>query len=390
VHHDPRSWTPWPRAFIPAAENNSRAIGWREIALLIAAARIIYGVVSIAAFTNRIRPLVNDDPTHISGFLAPLLLPWNQWDAGWYIGLAQRGYQGTALGTAFQPLYPLLIHVLTPLCGGAPLVAALLISTLCFAIAAWLFVRLVTLRFGSAVATQGLLLLAIAPDAFFFFTAYSESLFLALTLATFMCLERRLWLLAGGFAALACLTRLPGLALLPALLGATLMAPSWSARVRIGAAVLIPPILAVAAYQALLVYVWRLPSSSQAEQQGWVQFQPPWVIIAQYWSFLQCGRCYYVYAYTTDCLLAFLSAALLIVGVWRLPLTWTLYGLASWTIALTHLRSTSRFMLVIFPLYVVLALLVQKRSLVRLLVVTVSAASLAFLSYEFFVGWFIA
>jgi len=375
----------------PALRGSGAGLGWQPIVLLVLASRVAYGVVGILASQQSIRPLANPDPGHMPGILVALLAPWQQWDVGWYIAIAEHGYGATNGTTAFQPLYPLLIHLLTPLCGGAPLVAALTISTVAYTASLWLLIRVVAPRLGLPLANQALAFLLVAPAAVFFFTGYTESLYLALTLGVFFLVDRKMWLMAGICAALACLTRVQGLALLPALLVVALSTPGPRARQRIGLALLGPPLLAVAGYQALLTYVWRLPSSPAALRQGWgISPQAPWTTLLQYLNFLRCPQCYIVIAWTADCLLAFAALALVLAGLRRLPLAWTIYAAASLCIALTHLRGTSRYVAVIFPCYIVLAQLLNQRPRLRRVTITFSTLLLVVLTYQYFVGWFVA
>ena len=72
-------------------------------------------------------------------------------------------------------------------------------------------------RLGTDGAARSVLYLAIFPMALFLQAVYSESLFLLLSLAAFSLAERGRFAGAGVVAGLAILTRVAGLALLPAL-----------------------------------------------------------------------------------------------------------------------------------------------------------------------------
>jgi hypothetical protein len=74
------------------------------------------------------------------------------------------------------------------------------------------------MQWGDAVARRTILCLMLFPTSLFFSAAYSESLFLALVLAAFAAAEGRYWWAAGVLAALAALARVyGGLILLPLL-----------------------------------------------------------------------------------------------------------------------------------------------------------------------------
>lgn len=139
---------------------------------------------------------------------------WRKYDAYHYLKLAELGYadyteNGKPLFLVFFPLYPWLIrllHGIIPdyqLCGH-------IISSLCYAGSCVLFGKLVTEEFGHRVGRLSVLFLTAYPFAFFFSSIHTESLFLLLSLASFYCIRRHDWLLAGLLGALAALTRSQG------------------------------------------------------------------------------------------------------------------------------------------------------------------------------------
>jgi hypothetical protein len=147
------------------------------------------------------------------GSLDSLTSPLARWDSTWYLGIADAGYSGPS--TAFFPLYPLLVRCLavvdTP---GALLVSAYAISLVSLLGALYLMHRLVELELGADVARRSVLLLALFPGALWFGAPYSESLFLLLSVAAFYFARTGRWAFAGLAAGLASATRSAGLVLL--------------------------------------------------------------------------------------------------------------------------------------------------------------------------------
>jgi hypothetical protein len=143
-----------------------------------------------------------------------LLQVWAHWDVGYYQSIAQFGYAGKTIGhgqaadgIAFAPLYPWgirLIHAITPL--GWVGSAELLSAGFTFVSLAALH-RVATLDSGLPAANSSVLLLLCFPTAFFLLAPYPESMALALTVLAFMAARRRHWLLAGLCAAGATLTK---------------------------------------------------------------------------------------------------------------------------------------------------------------------------------------
>jgi hypothetical protein len=137
----------------------------------------------------------------------PLIDPWFRWDAGWYMQIASAGYslaqpEPGQRNTFFFPLYPLSVRAVGWLLGGDLGVAALVVSNVCFVAALVVLFRFVRERWDEATATLCVALLACAPHALFFSAAYAESLFLLCWVSAFYAGHRGRWLWAGLFVAL--------------------------------------------------------------------------------------------------------------------------------------------------------------------------------------------
>jgi len=139
----------------------------------------------------------------------PWLEPWQRWDTLHYQAIAERGY--TAYEMAYYPLYPFLMGRLAPIFGGNTLLSGLFISSLAFLGCLLVFCKLAQLEFGNeAAAMRAVIYLAFYPAAFFLVAAYNESLFLLEVMLCLYFIHKKSWLVAGFFAGLAALTRVPG------------------------------------------------------------------------------------------------------------------------------------------------------------------------------------
>jgi hypothetical protein len=171
-----------------------------------------------------------DEPALTHALADPLLAPLARWDSVWYLRIADSGYGDSAPRAAFFPLYPLLVRGVGTAFGGsraALLVGAYLVSLAAFIAALVLLHRLTELELGRRLARPALLLLAVFPAAVYFGTPYSESLFLLLAVGAFYAARTGHWAWAGACAGLASGTRSAGLLLLLPLL--TIW---WSSRPR--------------------------------------------------------------------------------------------------------------------------------------------------------------
>jgi hypothetical protein len=193
-----------------------------------------------------------DEPALTRSLAEPLLSPLARWDAVWYLRIAESGYAGSDVRAAFFPLYPLLVRGAATPFGASP--GALLVASYAIALAAFLgalvlLYRLVSLELGRPLARPALLLLAVFPAAVYFGAPYSESLFLLLAVGAFYAARTGRWAWAGAAAAGAAATRSSGVLLLLPL--AMLWWGTRERRLRDAAWLLLAP-LGLAAYAAYL------------------------------------------------------------------------------------------------------------------------------------------
>jgi hypothetical protein len=196
------------------------------------------GVGTVLAFGFGPQRKAFDPPGVTSGFgwLGNLLAaPAARWDSAWYLVIAHYGYRPelgafTSSRAAFFPLYPLGLRTIDWF-GVPPVLAGVLLSVAALALALYGIHRLTTLellrgahaslstdRVGDA-ARLAVLVTAFAPMAFFFSAVYSESLYLALSVGLFWSARNGRWMWVGVLGALAGATRSTGLVLMaPALM----------------------------------------------------------------------------------------------------------------------------------------------------------------------------
>lgn len=135
------------------------------------------------------------------------------WDGAWYMNLARDGYifkPGTHSNVAFLPLYPLLLATLKLLFGNF-YVPALLINFSALSIAVY-FLEKLSKTFKTERSPS--IFMLTYPTVIFFCAAYTEALFLALSIACIYYLHEKRLLIAAILGCLAALTRIPGLFLI--------------------------------------------------------------------------------------------------------------------------------------------------------------------------------
>ncbi len=317
---------------------------------------------------------------------------WARWDSDFFLRIAQNGYDDTS--AAFHPLYPALIAGLGRIFFGHYVLAGVVISLLCCLGSFILLHRLAMERLDVDGARRTVLYLAVFPMALFLQAVYSESLFLLLVLAAFTLAERDRFAAAGVVAGLAILTRVTGLALLPAL---ALLA--WRHRERPRALAGIALAVPVAAVYPLVL--WQQvgdPWAFSDAQDRWHRhfsragpFGGIWDGLVAGWRGLE----QFVVGHGTHVTgtspmhaaaenvqaLAFLVVFLaLTVAAWRrFGAPYGLFAAVSLAIPLTYpssrwpLLSLPRFGLVIFPLFLALAAVTAERPRLHTAVIACSA-----------------
>lgn len=166
----------------------------RATRLLVLFLSIKAGLILVALFGNQLVPfnwpLYQVNIVLDVDNLPPIFRAFNTWDTQHYLLLAKVGYGVNPMSNAFFPLYPLLIRGFTPLFLGRDLLAALFVSNVASLFVPVFMYRLGCVFFSRAAAFRATLLLLVFPTAFFLTVAYSEALYLSLTLAAFYYLFR--------------------------------------------------------------------------------------------------------------------------------------------------------------------------------------------------------
>jgi Gpi18-like mannosyltransferase len=288
----------------------------------------------------------------------PLLAVWGRWDAVHYLEISTRGYYGTDM--AFFPLFPALIAVLGKLTG-SHLVAGLLISNVACFFGLLFFYKLVEHAFDRAVAHRATFYVSIFPTAIFFSAVYTESLFFALTVASFYYIRERRWLAAGVIGYFAALTRVEGVLLI-----VPLLVEAWSAyrtRLRAWLPALLAAVLVGAGLATYMAYLWVLrgdPLYFSHVQNHWNRHLAfPWVSVTHSVQLILHTKSAQTIAnQVIELSFTALMIVILILGVRRLRPSLTAYMALSILVPMStsSLMSMPRFALVLFPMFIVLAL----------------------------------
>ncbi|MDL1952169.1 hypothetical protein FBQ97_20500, partial [Acidobacteria bacterium ACD] len=172
-----------------------RARVGRSRTLLVLGAAWLAWIWVVAAVSDRTWPWL-EGPHNWSYDVERRATPLTRWDSGWYVGIAEGGYEapptrvGQETNHAFFPLYPLLMRGLSRGLGIETSLAGNLVSGTAFLLALLLFGGWVERHHGRERVLPAAAVLLIFPTSLFFAAVYTESLVLLLALATVVALER--------------------------------------------------------------------------------------------------------------------------------------------------------------------------------------------------------
>lgn len=362
-------------------------VSLREALFLFILLRVSLSVYAFAAtflfqvpppcFHNGVVDWTSMPVLYADGLEGRLFGVWERWDACWYLRIAEYGYEVGEPGTAFFPVYPTAIRILAPFLLGNVVLAALTVSAIGYIAAMAILHAMVSVDLDRRTAERAMLYLSVFPTAFFLFAPFTESVFLALALAALYCMRTRRYGYAVAAALLVGLTRPQGVLLgLPLAWEAFLLLRShrfaagyrWMT-VTAGAAAVAPAVgfgLFVA-FAELATGV----SPFDAERQHWGYGNaPPWEVLGDAWRWMldpaNAGFADIQAMTGFHLVMIAIFLALFVIGLRMVPVTYSLYVFPQLLVITmggpaTPLQSASRFMLAMFPIFVVLGRLGRNR-----------------------------
>lgn len=385
--HEHSASSIWQEAILPY-------LGTRFVLVLVGLLADFY-ILPLLKSNKLLAPLAAN--TH---FPDALWLMWNHFDAGFYVDIAKNGYWPASTlhvmsNWIFLPLFPILIRPLGLLFGGSLAafnIAGVIVSNAAGLVAVIYLYLLVRREFDSRTASRAVFYLALFPTSFYLSAIYPESLFLACVLACIYYARQHRWWLAGICGALASLDRIQGFLLvvpvaweywqvlsdfyapLPDMsrltpfqkayawlqsrcLGLALGAESLRNWLNALAIVLIP--LGMVPF---FIYSQIKTGDFLAtihNHQAWGRhFELPWQSLAHALQHPQGPNPMNWDFWLLNIIVVFVFLGFAIWSLRRLPMIYSLYTLVMviMPISTARLNSTSRYYLVVFPAFILLAL----------------------------------
>ncbi|AXH98205.1 hypothetical protein DV701_17335 [Ornithinimicrobium avium] len=378
------------------------------VALIWTVLRALSTVLLVELADNWQDPSVYDDPGVPRYFQFATL-----WDGQWYEEIATEGYpEELPVGVtgavrqnawAFYPIFPFLARTLTAATGQPFAVTGTVVAVLLGYAAAIVVAGLLRERVGTAAALAGVTLLGAYPTSPTFQVAYTESLALLLLAAGLWLLVRRRWLAAGGVALLTGLARPVGLPLgLVALVAVVVRVrrrheePVTRGEYAAMAASLAACGLAGLVWPTIAWLRTGVPDAYTQTMSAWRRGEP----VTPFWPTID--RVQWLFGDTAGLVVLATGLLLLVVAVagpWARGLgpelrTWCLGYVLYLFAALDPWTSIYRYLMLLFPLFVVMVGGGWSRDDPRagrvprwLMVVRTAAITVLFLGWQVWWGW---
>lgn len=298
---------------------------------------------------------------------------WANFDGRHFLNIASDGYAN--FDFAFFPLYPLFINVMSFVLPISKIYLGILISLTTLLLAVIVIYKIIKLDFKEKLAYPAITFLLFFPLAFFYQAVYPDSLFILLSTTSFYFARKKNWFLSGIFGGLTVLTRLSGIALLPALV------LEWYVQNRKRVLIDIRILGLLFVPLGLILYMLYLQIFHgdfllfQKAMIAWRQNEfvfPPQIIFRYLKIFLTVDMGLLVYWVAVLEFLTFFLYMGLAIYVWKKIRS--SYGLFMVVLLLLvtftgTFAGTPRYLLHLFPAFLAIALLVKKRPILRFLLI---------------------
>ena len=329
-------------------------------------------------------------------------IPWANFDGVHYLSIAENGYG--IYQQAFFPFFPLMLRLLSFVFLENYIIAGLVIVHLSFFIALYFFYKLVKLDYNEETASWSVLFLIFFPTSFFFASIYTESLSLVSIMISFYFVRKSNFILGSLLGGISSATRLVGIFLLPSIIiefyqkhkKTVLGHNNFLASILVSII-----ILSSLGFLLYILYLWKmfgdpllfvhsLSAFGVGRSGGEIILLPQ--VIFRYFKIFST-----VPFFTHDTLIALLEISLffifvsvLLFNIRKIRLSYFVFSILAVMIPTFSgtLSSIPRYLLVVFPVFIILGGL--KSSFLKVSFLILSLVLLVILTSYFLRGYFIA
>lgn len=347
------------------------------------------------------------------------LYSFANFDGVHYLTIVTSGYESAGLIQAFFPVYPGLVYILSQFLL-PPILAGLLISLVATIMLVSVFYKLLRIDFSEKQTFGVLSFFLLFPTSFYLLGMYTESVFLLFVVLSFYFVRKKRYVLMAIFAALATATRITGVALIPALLlelylqyrkTDTLVALFHTVSnkgvqvTRFVAQFKKAIVLAALGLVGLVSYMSYLGSTFNdpllflhVQEEFGAQRSESLILLPQtLWRGLKIlifARPFDLkyYAYAQEFMLSVASLGVLLYGLKTVRSSYLLYGLLAFLLPTFTgtLSSMPRYILLCFPLFIILNTVLASHTRLRYTVLILSGILLVLNTVLFIQGYWIA
>jgi len=304
----------------------------------------------------------------------PLFWGWANFDGEHYIAIAQNGFYGLA-EQAFFPLYIILIRFISGLFNGSIgrfNLSGLLISNISFLIGLVGFYKLLRIDYESKIAKICIVLFLVFPTSFYFVSTYAEGLFFALTIWSFYFARNNKWLFASILGMFAAATKVMGILLFPAFLFMILknikfnfakLNTKYLSILLIPLGIMFYMYYLYIRYNDPLLFIRLLPTFG--EQRSSTPILLPQVFYRYFFKIIpHINYSYFPNVYVTfmELIVSIIFLGLSIVSIWKLNIGYWIYLVLGYLLSSISgsFSSLPRYMIVLFPAFVLISLWLGK------------------------------
>jgi len=335
---------------------------------------------------------------------APLFWGWGNFDGEHYISIAKKGYEFGE--QAFFPLYPILINIFSRVFNISIYrfnLSGLLISNISFFIGLVGFYKLLKLDYKEKIVKICIILLLVFPTSFYLGSTYTEGLFFSLTIWAFYFARKEKWLLAFLLGMFASATRVMGILLFPAFLMMILKNNNFyfkKIKVKHLFILLIPLGICLYMYYLYitnndpLLFIHSLPGFGEQRSSTPILF--PQVFYRYIFKIIpHLNYSYFPNVFTTmmELIISILFLGLLIISIWKLNIGYWVYLFFGYLLSTISgsFSSLPRYVLVLFPAFIVISLWLEKLPKVWKTIILVISFVLLIISQSlFFRGYWVS
>jgi len=302
-----------------------------------------------------------------------LISIWNTWDTQHYIKIAMHGYSNTIIAernllVVFLPLFPLMIKIFSFVFQNY-LLSGLIVSNLFYVVSVYYLYKLVSLDYKEDDALKSVIYFSVFPSAYFLHAAYTESLFIALTVASFYYARNDKWAISGILGMLSAMTRVTGILILPVLLIEYLHQKNFKKEnIKYDIMWIFVISLGFLVYLIINFITYDNPfkfMEIQKDHWGMKLSFPLKGFLHAYSSIGHDSANYMLNQGWMQMFFAILGLALTVYSFFRLRLSYSLYCSINWLVftSTSFWISVPRFTLTLFPIFIVLALLGRRKEI---------------------------